>query len=124
MVNKVLLKLKIDGLKKKILYPISIILDVELYLIGIFDTEKVFWTFYVISVVDNKGDISLTNEVCKISTSTSGLNNSSIISSGKKFSDKSIAIKWMEDFKAKWECGDNSTTSEERDKKLKDILEN
>lgn len=42
---------------------------------------------------------------------------------GKMFEYKEDAIKYIDDFKIKWETGSNQTVQEKRDKKLGDILD-
>jgi hypothetical protein len=41
---------------------------------------------------------------------------------GKKFETKEEGVKFIQEYKIKWETGSNSTTQEVRDQKIDDIL--
>ena len=89
-------------------------------IIGIFDTETVKWKYYISSFVNSSSTIYLTTELCKsycsMSTSTIGqcCKEVKTIEEGEKF---------ISEFKMKWETGSNDLISEQRDKKLNEILD-
>jgi hypothetical protein len=87
--------------------------DLYLAVIGIFNTEKVHWTYYYGSFTDNThGVMILTNDCTK---SPYGQNNSSISSIEQccnLVKTQEEGIKWCEDFKMKWDTGSNDLVSE------------
>lgn len=89
--------------------------DVEFTVYGIFDTDKVHWTYHLISHVGH----SMTQD---ISQSYADISVDSIRRCGKHFKTKEEAISYFKEFKDKWEFGSNDTRQENRDKKISDIL--
>lgn len=104
---------------KKILYNVDITeLYCKLVVYGLFDTQKVHWTYYAVSTGTNGRTLS--QHICN---SFSEVDESNIKRYGKIFEYKEDAIKYIDDFKIKWETGSNQTVQEKRDKKLGDILD-
>ena len=95
--------------------------DVELGIYGIFDTKKVKWYYYIISYsIDPQNNIRLTEDVCgRSGTATYDM----IEAYGKQVANKEEGVKFIEEYKCKWESGSNETTQEMRDKKIDEILE-
>lgn len=89
--------------------------NVEFTVYGIFDTDKVHWTYYLISHV---GHI-MTQDITWPSLD---IDIDSIRRCGKQFKTKEEAISYFKEFKDKWESGSNDTRQENRDKKISDIL--
>jgi hypothetical protein len=119
------------SLKSKILYSIDPKdltrgtgnLQVSLKVVGIFDTHKVFWTYYAISsVVDLSKSLVLTDEICSNSLSMPA-NIDNVRSFGLKYSTLEEAKKYLDEFKIKWETASNNTIQEVRDKKLKELTD-
>ena len=106
-------------------------IQVTLRVIGVFDTNKVHWSYYAVYTTT--------------SVSTNTLNMTDDIGSGKgiiscntdfvslllfypnlygvKFADMDSAKKYIDDFKIKWETGSNNTIQEVRDQKLKELTD-
>ncbi len=93
--------------------------DVDLSIYGIFDTKKVLWEYYVIS--HTNAPTQITQEVCSNSYSM-GADLNNIEGYGKKVKTKEEGIKFIEEYKIKWETGSNETLQEKRDQKLDNIL--
>ena len=89
--------------------------DVEFSVYGIFDTDKVHWTYHLISHVGTQ----MTQD---ISQSYADVSVDSIKRCGKQFKTKDDAISFFKEYKDKWEFGSNDTRQENRDKKISDIL--
>ncbi len=64
----------------------------------------------------------LTMDVCVCSYNQEATYDS-ITKYGKKFETKEEGIKFIQDYKIKWETGSNNTIQEVRDQKIDDILE-
>lgn len=95
--------------------------DIELGVYGLFQTDKVRWTYHVISFyTDNGGSIRLTDDICGRFLDAT---YDSIRSYGKQFDTKELGQKFIEEYKCKWETGSNDTTQEMRDKKIGEILD-
>ena len=104
---------------KKILYQIEVKdLYCKLVVYGLFDTLKVYWEYYAVSTGTNGS--SLSQHICNTFTS---VDESSIKRYGKLFEYKEDAIKYIDDFKTKWETGSNQTIQEKREEKLNDLLD-
>jgi hypothetical protein len=92
--------------------------DIQLSVYGIFNTDSIEWSYYIIS--HSKG--KLTSDVCTINL----LSNNNIdlynVKSGKKVKDKEEGVNYIKEFKIKWETGSNDTISEIRDKKINNII--
>lgn len=94
--------------------------DIELGIYGIFDTKKVKWNYYIISYYNDGNGFIITEDICsRRSTAT----YESIESYGKQVTNKEEGVKFIEEYKIKWETGSNNTTEEIRDKKIDDILD-
>lgn len=89
--------------------------DIEFTVYGIFDTDKVHWSYFLISHIGT----SMTQD---ISQSYADVSVDSIRRCGKQFKTKEDAIAFFKEFKDKWEFGSNDTRQENRDKKINDIL--
>ena len=99
--------------------------QVILITFGIFDTQSAHWKYYLTSCIDRNGEVYLTDEVCKFSStssSTSVATTGTIQMYGRELKTSEEGIKWAEEFKMKWESGSNDLLSEVRDKKLDEIL--
>lgn len=96
--------------------------DLELGVYGLFNTEKVFWTYYMVSYYKNsKGDLYFTDDVCS-TPYTLEATYEYIRKYGKNCTTVDEGKQYLETFKMKWESGSNNTTSEMRDKKLDELL--
>jgi len=94
--------------------------DVELGVYGLFNTEKVRWTYHVISYYKINGGIRLTEDVCgRFIDGT----YEKIEFYGKKFDTKELGEKFIEEYKCKWETGSNEAIQEIRDRKIGEILQ-
>lgn len=88
---------------------------------GIFNTQTATWKYYLVSCIDNKGEIILTPDVGKASNFVNGtVGNLQLF--GRELKTAEEGLKWAEEFKMKWESGSNDLLSEVRDKKLDEIL--
>lgn len=88
--------------------------------IGIFDTEVVRWKYYISSFIKTTNAMYLTTELCK---SNSVMSPSTITQSCKEVKTIEEGDKLILEFKMKWETGSNDLISEQRDKKLNEILD-
>ena len=96
--------------------------DLELGVYGLFNTEKVHWSYYMVSYYKNsKGDIYITDDVCSCSY-TQEASYDNIKKYGKTCNTVDEGKQYLEAFKMKWDSGSNNTTSEMRDKKLDELL--
>ena len=95
--------------------------DIYLSVFGIFDTEKVHWSYYYCSCYDSGNHTYMTND-CSKSPSSSCYANSTNMAYAYTCKTPEEGLKWCEDFKMKWETGSNDLISEVRDKKLNEIL--
>ena len=96
--------------------------DLELGVYGLFNTEKVLWTYYMISYYKNvKGVITLTDDVCSVPY-TLEASHEYIRRYGRNCTTMEDGKQYLETFKMKWDSGLNNTTSEMRDKKLDELL--
>lgn len=106
-------------LVKKLLYNIDVPdLYCKLAVYGIFDTQKVHWDYYAVSTGTNGRTFS--QHICSTYTE---IDESSIRRYGKAFEYKEDAMKYIDDFKTKWETGSNQTVQEKREEKLNDLLD-
>ena len=97
--------------------------DVDLSVYGVFETEKVQWRYYVISYYNKPNNsFMLTIDVCNCSYNQEATYDS-IVRYGKEFKTKEEGIKFIQDYKIKWETGSNNTTEEVRDQKLDELLD-
>ena len=96
--------------------------DVELKVVGLFDSVKVHWTYYLVSFVSANGSDYLTNELKDINSPTGNFTVDNIRVFGIKFDSPEDAEKYMLDFEVKWRTGSNNTMQEVRDQKLKELL--
>lgn len=100
--------------------------DVHLCAYGLFDTEKAQWKYYIISYADTTGTGNnrlvedVANKRLQETMPFSIYNIENFYNSKPTLEECS---KYIEDFKIKWETGSNSSTQEQRDKKLKEILD-
>lgn len=96
--------------------------DVDLSVYGVFETVKVEWKYYVISYYNKpNSSFMLTCDVCGC-TYNQEATYDTITRYGKKFETKEEGVKFIQEYKIKWETGSNSTTQEVRDQKIDDIL--
>ena len=95
--------------------------DIHLGVYGIFNTEKVLWTYHVISYYNKaNGSMQLTDDICGRYLDAT---YDSVKSYGKRFDTAEEGRKFIEEYKVKWETGSNDTTQEIRDKKIGEILD-
>jgi len=127
--EKLLYKATPKDFKRKFEYGMSTgssIVDINIHLYGIFDTNIVKWTYFISSVVQHGNSNYISNDIQSGSSKISGQFTThsvfNIETFGLQFKSKEEAIKWVEDFKMKWETGSNDLVSEQRDKKLDEIL--
>lgn len=96
--------------------------DTKLGVVGIFDTEKVLWKYYVVSYyVNSSNDARTSEDIC--GQTGQDLTTVSVPRYGKEFKTIEEGIEFIETYKIKWETGSNSTLEEKRDKKLSQILD-
>lgn len=93
--------------------------DVEFSVYGLFNTEKVLWTYHVISHVSNGGEVRLTSDLCQYDMPAQYDN---IKNYGKLFKTKEEGIQFIQEYRDKWEYGSNDTRQEKRDQKINDVL--
>jgi hypothetical protein len=72
--------------------------------------------------IEPNNSFMLTMDVCVCSYNQEATYDS-ITKYGKKFETKEEGIKFIQDYKIKWETGSNNTIQEVRDQKIDDILE-
>jgi len=96
--------------------------EIELGIYGIFDTKKVKWCYYIISYVTDpqSNNMKLTEDICSRSSTAT---YDTIEGLGKQVANKEEGVKFIEEYKCKWETGSNETTQEMRDKKIDEILD-
>jgi hypothetical protein len=92
--------------------------DIQFSIYGVFNTDSVEWKYYAISHVKNK----ITSDICNTNVINSNTIDVYNVKSGKYFQTKEEGIKYLKDFKIKWETGSNDTLTEIRDKKINDII--
>ena len=100
--------------------------DVHLCAYGLFDTEKALWKYYLVSYADiegtghNKLVQDFANKRVQDPMPFSIYNIENYYNSKPTLEE---CAKYIDDYKIKWETGSNSSTQEQRDKKLKEILD-
>ena len=98
---------------------------VKIFMYGLFDTEKILWTYYVTLIYKSSTSSSIRILGDLVSSSGNETGDDSIGSLrrlGKMFKEYTDGETFMNTFKTKWESGSNNTTQEMRDKKLEEIL--
>lgn len=98
--------------------------DVKFSVYGLFNTEKVTWSYYVISHIpttspSGAGTGALTCDICRYDQQ---LTQDNIKSYGMKFNTKEEGIAFIQEYKDKWEYGSNDTRQERREEKINDVL--
>ena len=111
--GKFLYKLSIKGIRNGD--------DLETGVYGLFNTDKVLWTYFIISYYTNNNRVLLTNDICNASYLIE-ITYDNIKKYGKPCNTVDEGKQYLEDFKMKWDSGSNNTTSEMRDKKIDEIL--
>lgn len=102
-----------------VLHQEKLINHPDLGVYGIFSTTKVEWKYYAISYNTNTNNkINLTSELCSY---TQEATYESIAREGKEFKTLEDAKEFIQNYKLKWESGNNNTSQEIRDKKLNDL---
>jgi hypothetical protein len=97
--------------------------DVDLSVYGVFETLKVEWRYYVISYYNKPNNsFMLTTEVCTCNYNQEATYET-ITRYGKKFETKEDGIKFIQEYKIKWETGSNNTIQEVREQKLDELLD-
>lgn len=95
--------------------------DVKLATVGIFETDKVSWKYYVVSYyINSNNDIKTSTDIC--GTVGTELTNAAVERYGKSFKTMEECKDFIDTYKIKWESGSNSTLEEKRDQKLNEIL--
>ena len=121
-------KIYIMATHGKVLYKTDVLgirngKDLPIGVYGLFNTEKVLWTYYVVSWINNsKGNMELTDDICSTPYSFYEATYESIRKFGKQVQTVQDGEKYCIEFKMKWESGSNNTTVEMRDKKLDELL--
>jgi hypothetical protein len=96
--------------------------DTKLGIVGVFDTEKTHWKYYVVSYYTNSlGDVKTSSDLCGYSGYDLDLN--AVQKYGKEYPSLEEGKVFIEEYKTKWETGSNSTLEEKRDKKLSQLLD-
>jgi hypothetical protein len=96
--------------------------DTKLGIVGIFDTEKSHWKYYVVSYYINpNNDPKTSSDLCGYSGYDLDLNT--VQKYGKEYTTKEEGMDFIDEYKTKWETGSNSTLEEKRDKKLSQLLD-
>ena len=93
--------------------------DVEFSVYGLFNTEKVLWSYFVISHVPHGNEVRLTADLSQYDQPAT---HDNIRNYGKGFKTKEEGIQFIQEFKDKWEYGSNDTRQEKRDQKINDVL--
>ena len=97
-------------------------IDTKLGVVGIFDTEKTHWKYYVVSYyVNSFNDVKTSQDLCGYSGYD--LDMQAVQKYGKEYPSLEEGKIFIEEFKTKWETGSNSTLEEKRDKKLSQLLD-
>lgn len=94
--------------------------DVELLIIGIFETIKMNWLYYAVSAIAKGNGYEFSPDMHSNHGMT--VNTDNVYHYGKKFASMDEAKAHCNQFKLKWESGSNNTTQEVRDEKIEDIL--
>ena len=96
--------------------------DTKVGIVGIFDTKKSHWKYYVVSYyVNHAGDCKTASDLC--SYSGYDLDMNAVQEYGKEYPSLEEGKVFIEEYKTKWESGSNSTLEEKRDKKLSQLLD-
>jgi hypothetical protein len=97
---------------------------VKIYMYGLFDTEKILWTYYVTLIYKSSmsGNNRILGDLVSSSNETGDDSIGSLRRLSKFFKESTDGETFMNTFKTKWESGSNNTTQEMRDKKLEEIL--
>ena len=96
--------------------------DTKVGIVGIFDTEKILWKYYVVSYyVNSQNNYYTSSDLCHYSGYD--LDMGTVEKYGKLFSTKEDGMTFIDEYKTKWETGSNSTLEEKRDKKLSQLLD-
>ena len=126
--EKSLYKVTPKDFKRKFDYGLqnaSTTVDINLVVFGIFDTSSVKWTYFITSVAISTNSSFISSDVhgsSRMNQSFSPLSIYGIETYGLQVKTKEEGIKWIDEFKMKWETGSNDLVSEQRDKKLNEIL--
>ena len=96
--------------------------DVSLATIGIFDTEKVFWRYYLTSLITVGSVDRLTNDINSWLMEPSMPISIHLIERCREFKSAEESENWSNDFKSKWESGKNITKDVIRDNKINEVL--
>ena len=114
--------------RSKILYKVDLKdcqeygFDVKLATVGVFETDKVNWKYYVVSYYKNNDNLAKTStDIC--GRPGEELTNTSVERYGKEFKTSDECKEFIDTYKIKWETGSNSTLEEKRDKKLSQLLD-
>jgi hypothetical protein len=94
--------------------------DVKLGVYGVFDTNAVRWKYYLISFYVKSNNITMTEDLCVCS---SLLNPSSAQSYSKEIESVDEGVKFIDEYKSKWEHGSNDPRDKIRDEKIDEILD-
>lgn len=96
--------------------------DTKLGVVGVFDTEKTHWKYYVVSYyVNSLNDVKTSSDLCGYSGYD--LDMTAVQKYGKEYTSLEEGKVFIEEYKTKWETGSNSTLEEKRDKKLSQLLD-
>lgn len=94
--------------------------QVSLIIVGLFDTEKVFWEYYVISTI-GKTELKITEDLKSMPYSSCDANPTNVKKYGKQFKSIEEGKEFIDEFIIKWETGSNDSKRELRDKKIEEL---
>jgi hypothetical protein len=94
-------------------------INVEFSVYGLFDTQSVHWSYYVISHIPFGNDVKLTSDICQYEQKAT---HDNVKNYGKCFKTKEEGIEYIQNFKDKWETTSNDTKKEKREQKINDVL--
>lgn len=95
--------------------------DVNIGIIGSFDTIKVHWRYFAALLINSSGVNYLISDLVDSNSNYYAISLSSLSSYSKEFKTLDESKLFTNDFKVKWETGSNNTTQEIRDKKLEEL---
>lgn len=113
--------------RSKILYEIDIKdhkdksgEDIKLGVYGVFDTNTIHWTYYIMSFYMKGNNIFLTEDLCESSIQLNIYNVSKDCTDVPSVDD---GIRFINEYKSKWETGSNDPRDKIREEKITEILD-
>lgn len=89
--------------------------QITLSVIGRFDTDSVKWTYYACSHTQGRFTDDINSRMTAYDVA--------YVTNGKQFKERTDAVKYIEDFKDKWESGLNDTSAQRRVDKINEALD-